>query len=56
MRLPWRWPWQTREDELIGLLEQAIVISAKDRQEARRLTLAVRREAERRLKEQQRDS
>lgn len=53
--MEWRWPWATKEDELIRVLDTAIAASAKDRQEAKRLILAVRREAERRLKEQRRD-
>lgn len=53
--MAWRWPWSTKEDDLIRILDQAIAASDADRQEARRLTLAVRREAERKLKEQRRD-
>lgn len=49
--MPMRWPWQTKEDELIGLLDAAVESAATSRREAKRITNAARREAERRLKE-----
>lgn len=44
----WRWPWQTREDVVIRLLDDAISDAAKERAAADEVTRTVTDETHRR--------
>lgn len=46
-----RWPWQTREDEIIRLLDEALREASTTREEVGRVTETVKDEAARRLRE-----
>lgn len=47
--LPMRWPWQTREDALIRLLDAVLAEAKESRSQAARVTEDAKKEASRRF-------